>query len=215
MKVTKVGLLTKQNVIDIVGPMSGMLAAILTNLQSHASTLVTLPITLGKGIKARKIELAVSFPNILSTKLTHPVSVDEAQCFHLMDSGKYGALMMFQNQFFAVTTHYVDASAVEEAVLQIKKLVYSQDNKLKRLQQEVETMERVISQKGVQRTPISEGVKLLVWTRDEGKCMRCGSSENLHFDHIIPVVKGGGNSESNIQILCERCNLQKADRITF
>ena len=72
-----------------------------------------------------------------------------------------------------------------------------------------------LSQQGVQRTPISEPVKLLVWTRDEGKCVRCGSSENLHFDHIIPVAKGGGNSENNIQILCEHCNLQKSDRIAF
>jgi len=215
MKVIKIGLLTKQNAIDIVGPMRGMVAAILTNLQSNASTSVTLAITVGKGIKARKIELVASFPNtILSAQLTHPVSVNEAQCFHEID-GKYVALMMFQNQFFVATTPYVDTSAVEEAVLQIKKLVYSQNNKLKRLKQVVETMKRVISQKGVQRTPISEGVKLLVWTRDEGKCVRCGSSENLHFDHIIPVVKGGGNAESNIQILCERCNLQKADRITF
>ncbi|MBV8860157.1 MAG: HNH endonuclease, partial [Acidobacteria bacterium] len=60
-----------------------------------------------------------------------------------------------------------------------------------------------------------EAVKLLVYTRDEGKCVRCGSMENLHFDHIIPVSKGGGTSESNIQLLCDYCNLQKSDKIAF
>ena len=215
----RVGRLTEQN--EIVGPMHVMALVILSNLPSNdpasevASTLVKLSIILGKGSDARKIELPVRIPNsILSAQLMHPVSFDETECFHFRD-GEYIAFMMFQNRFFIVTTPYVDTMVVEEAVLQIKKLVYSEDNKLKRLRQEVEAMERVLSQKGVHRKPISEAVKLLVWTRDEGKCVRCGSSENLHFDHIIPIAKGGGNSENNIQILCERCNLQKADRIAF
>jgi len=170
---------------------------------------------IGQGPSTRKIEFSVRIPNsILSSQLTQPVSVEGDECFRFVGR-EYAALMMFQNQFFVAITPYVDATAVEEAVLQIKRLVYSGNNKLKRLRQEVEVMERVLSQQGVQRTPISEPVKLLVWTRDEGKCVRCGSSENLHFDHIIPVAKGGGNSENNIQILCEHCNLQKSDRIAF
>lgn len=218
MKVRKVGVLTEQN--EIVGQMNGDIAAILTNLGGNdpiakAASLFTLSITIGKGIKSRKITLACSIPNsILDAQLKEPVLVGEAG-FCLWVNREYNALMMFQNQFFVATTPCPEATAFEEAVLQIKKLVYSEDNKLKRLRQEVVAMERVLSQKGVQCTPISEAVKLLVWTRDEGKCVRCGSSENLHFDHIIPVAKGGGNSENNIQILCERCNLQKSDRITF
>ena len=43
--------------------------------------------------------------------------------------------------------------------------------------------------------------------------MRCGSKDKLHFDHIIPVSKGGSNTEANIQILCGACNLKKSDKI--
>jgi hypothetical protein len=36
-------------------------------------------------------------------------------------------------------------------------------------------------------------IKLEVWKRDKGCCVRCGSSKNLHFDHIIPYSLGGSS----------------------
>ncbi|MFC1989249.1 HNH endonuclease [Chloroflexota bacterium] len=57
-------------------------------------------------------------------------------------------------------------------------------------------------------------VKLEVWKRDKGKCVICGSTDNLHFDHIIPFSKGGSSLVSqNIQLLCVRHNIAKRDRI--
>ncbi|MBU4140690.1 MAG: HNH endonuclease, partial [Candidatus Omnitrophica bacterium] len=52
-----------------------------------------------------------------------------------------------------------------------------------------------------------------VWRRDGGKCVKCGSRENLEFDHIIPVVKGGSNTARNVELLCEKCNREKKDKI--
>lgn len=63
------------------------------------------------------------------------------------------------------------------------------------------------------RQPITEEVKMFVWKRDAGKCVKCGSNENLEFDHIIPFSKGGSNTERNIQLLCEKCNREKSDKI--
>jgi len=60
---------------------------------------------------------------------------------------------------------------------------------------------------------IPDDVKKAVWKRYLGKCSLCGASENLHFDHIIPVTKGGSNNEKNVQILCAQCNLKKSDSI--
>ena len=49
-----------------------------------------------------------------------------------------------------------------------------------------------------------------VYDRDKGKCVKCGSKENLHFDHILPFSKGGSSkTSSNIQLLCAKHNLQK------
>jgi hypothetical protein len=63
------------------------------------------------------------------------------------------------------------------------------------------------------RKPISQSVKDKVWRRDEGKCVSCGSNENLEFDHIIPHSKGGADTYRNLQLLCEPCNRKKSDKI--
>jgi hypothetical protein len=57
-------------------------------------------------------------------------------------------------------------------------------------------------------------IKLEVWKRDKGCCVRCGSSKNLHFDHIIPYSLGGSSKATeNIQLLCAKHNLEKHDAI--
>jgi len=60
---------------------------------------------------------------------------------------------------------------------------------------------------------IPQDVKDAVWRRDEGKCVECGSNEDLEFDHIIPHSRGGANTYRNIQLLCEKCNRQKSAKI--
>lgn len=60
---------------------------------------------------------------------------------------------------------------------------------------------------------ISSDVQIAVWKRDKEKCVSCGSTENLHFDHIIPFSKNGSNDIENIQILCAKCNLKKSNKI--
>jgi len=61
---------------------------------------------------------------------------------------------------------------------------------------------------------IPSRVKHEVWKRDGGKCVECGATDNLHFDHIIPFSKGGSSlTTENIQLLCARHNLRKHDHI--
>ena len=63
------------------------------------------------------------------------------------------------------------------------------------------------------REPIPQDVMDRVWNRDGGKCVKCGSQENLEFDHIIPHSKGGANTYRNLQILCMKCNGEKSNKI--
>lgn len=71
-----------------------------------------------------------------------------------------------------------------------------------------------VPKKSAHRRIIPTSVKLEVWKRDGGKCAKCGSTVNLHFDHIIPFSKGGAsNTAENIQLLCGTHNLRKHDNI--
>lgn len=63
------------------------------------------------------------------------------------------------------------------------------------------------------RTAIPKEVRREVWRRDGGMCVKCGSRENLEFDHIIPFSKGGSSTVRNIELLCEVCNRAKMDSI--
>ncbi len=61
---------------------------------------------------------------------------------------------------------------------------------------------------------IPTSVKLEVWARDGGRCVICGATDELHFDHIVPFSQGGTSLRAeNIQLLCARHNLQKSARI--
>ncbi len=63
------------------------------------------------------------------------------------------------------------------------------------------------------REPIPQDIMDKVWNRDAGRCVKCGSQENLEFDHIIPFSKGGANTYRNLQILCKKCNIDKSNKI--
>lgn len=56
-----------------------------------------------------------------------------------------------------------------------------------------------------------------VFERDNYTCQICGATKEdgvkLHVDHIIPIAKGGTNDIDNLQVLCQRCNSGKSDRM--
>ena len=57
-------------------------------------------------------------------------------------------------------------------------------------------------------------IKRIVFDRDEGKCVKCGETKNLHFDHDLPFAKGGTSlTAKNVRLLCMKHNLQKSDKI--
>ena len=103
----------------------------------------------------------------------------------------------------------IGAIVSREIVLRIKHAVLNEEGELARLRREVdrlENLERVVS---TPREPIPDEVRTFVWQRDNGRCVKSGGQERLEFDHIIPLTKGGANTQRNVQLLCETCNRQK------
>lgn len=61
---------------------------------------------------------------------------------------------------------------------------------------------------------IPSEVKKEVWKRDKGRCVLCGATSNLHFDHDLPYSKGGTSlTVKNVRLLCVKHNLEKSARI--
>lgn len=56
---------------------------------------------------------------------------------------------------------------------------------------------------------IPDATKRMAWERDGGQCKKCGSEENIEYDHVHPVSKGGNSEIDNIQLLCRPCNRSK------
>jgi 5-methylcytosine-specific restriction endonuclease McrA len=97
----------------------------------------------------------------------------------------------------------------ETEVLLVKHYVLRHDRSYEKVRRDVEALENLTRVETVGREPIPESVRLFVWQRDRGQCVKCGSRERLEFDHIIPIIAGGSNTERNIQLLCETCNRSK------
>lgn len=61
---------------------------------------------------------------------------------------------------------------------------------------------------------IPPSVMAEVYKRDRGRCVKCSSNQNLHFDHVLPYSLGGTSKDaSNIRLLCARHNLEKGSKL--
>lgn len=59
-------------------------------------------------------------------------------------------------------------------------------------------------------------IKEKLLKKNNYQCSSCGKNinfSNSSIDHIIPLSKGGTNNEENLAILCNKCNILKADKI--
>ena len=53
---------------------------------------------------------------------------------------------------------------------------------------------------------VTQEVRAAIFERDEGKCVRCGSTDRVEVDHILPQSCGGPHISENLRLLCKSCN---------
>jgi hypothetical protein len=64
---------------------------------------------------------------------------------------------------------------------------------------------------GSRRKPIRPRVRRRVWERDRGACVVCGTRDQVQFEHIIPVSRGGSSTVRNLELRCGSCRGLKDD----
>lgn len=133
----------------------------------------------------------------------------------LMYTPVFGHLAFFLYKNCLYQAEFNEAFSEDELLLLVKEKIYKDDKKFAQLKKQIELYEtsEIANTAKKSREPISEEVKFEVWRRDQGRCVICGSQENLEFDHIIPFSKGGSSTARNIQLLCQNCNRHKSDKI--
>jgi hypothetical protein len=151
------------------------------------------------GLEAPKALGAGAHKRLLAEQLETPIAL-------MTDEARRRTWWMFAGDFYWDDDGY-DATTVKALVLE---RLNQRDRRVKRA---VALMEQRESIETATRERIADEVRVFVWNRDKGACVRCGSQERLEFDHIIPVVLGGANTARNLQLLCEVCNRSKGASI--
>jgi 5-methylcytosine-specific restriction endonuclease McrA len=161
-----------------------------------------------------------SFPSLsLSDSYEEARTLAEKYCGNLWTEGTFATLLQRQMTEPAAVSRWDEkkwwwfrfrfyCEDEEFSAVQVKALLLQRERRRHR-QVEWAVAQLEGTQQAQQREAIPDDVKLLVWQRDGGKCVRCGRQESLEFDHIIPYSKGGSNTVRNLQLLCETCNRSK------
>ena len=124
-------------------------------------------------------------------------SAEAVRVYDKLDAG----IWTFAGVFYLIDAYYIEL----------------QNRKVFKFKLEIANREQQVLPKKKELSPgriIPTDVKILVWERDNGRCVQCKSAQNLHFDHIIPFSKGGSSqTPDNIQLLCAEHNLKKSDKL--
>jgi 5-methylcytosine-specific restriction endonuclease McrA len=162
---------------------------------------------IGQGPGAREFERRLSPDNTPSggwdsvLDSTEPYRIKRA-------SGKDSAYWLCRRKVVLVSD--VRYLTEEEQKLEVANSVLRHEKRYRQLRRQLEAFDRLERADVARRERIPDAVRLFVWQRDQGKCFKCGTAEQLEYDHIIPISRGGSSTERNVQLLCEACNREKS-----
>jgi uncharacterized protein YegJ (DUF2314 family) len=54
-------------------------------------------------------------------------------------------------------------------------------------------------------SPVPESLEVAVWSRDGGRCVDCGSIDDVLFDTIIETITNEPETPRNVELRCRDC----------
>jgi hypothetical protein len=172
---------------------------------------IGIPFVFDKGAHARTHMYMVDTGYVMSEwdkQNSEPLHIKSEDLLRIF---REGSIWAFRDYLYLLEGAEYESEDVKK--LYIKHFVFKKEKQFSRIKKEVERFERFDKINPVYREQIPEDVRMYVWRRDNGRCVKCNSDKNLEFDHIIPISKGGSNTERNIQLLCSDCNKKKSNAI--
>jgi HNH endonuclease len=167
-------------------------------------------LVLGDGPRAREIDVPLS-PDEMPSGGWNSL-LDSTEPYRIKTLGSPGyAFWLFHGKIVLMSD--MEHLTEEEQKLEVAHAVLRHEKRYRQLRRQLDAFDRLERADVARRERIPDEVRLFVWQRDQGKCVKCGSPEQLEYDHIIPIARGGSNTERNIQLLCETCNREKGANI--
>jgi 5-methylcytosine-specific restriction endonuclease McrA len=95
----------------------------------------------------------------------------------------------------------------------VKALIHQRERRSQQRLQTAHSLMRADETGRPTRVPIPTELRRVVFERDGGRCVQCGSNFDLQYDHLLPVAHGGATTLENLQLLCADCNRSKSDSL--
>ncbi len=207
----------------------GFVSVVFRELEEETQPYVyasTVPVLIGEGVASRWIR--VDGPVVDFRKVPHsdaPVNLfaffHEAvfsAAFYVVVNQAEGALgeyrllqrfWWFNKKLFWVNRSCNSSEDYEYLTGKVEQFALESETQYLESLDKLKRLRLINNKKRVPRPPIQDDVAALVLARDGEKCVNCGATDNLEFDHILPFSRGGSSSEDNLQILCRRCNAKR------
>jgi 5-methylcytosine-specific restriction endonuclease McrA len=112
--------------------------------------------------------------------------------------------------YFHDRFHWDDDGLAAEDV---KALLLQRERRLEQKLQSARSLMHAEENGKPTRAPIPTELRRLVFERDGGRCVECGATFDIQYDHVLPVALGGATTVENLQLLCAECNRRKSDSI--
>lgn len=174
----------------------------------NKAQLVKLPWTLGRMLSGRRFAIQsgrkLIEPRWSKAQVEAAQQVQASEPVHMWRDGRRN-LWQFLDDFYWDD----DGLGAED----VKALVLQRKRRLEQKLQSARSLMRAEENGRPTRAPVPTELRRAVYERDGGRCVECGGSFDLQYDHILPVAHGGASTLQNLQLLCADCNRRKSDSI--
>jgi len=196
---------------------------------TNTDVLFEMPIRLGEGSEARRIQTNYNFPRLKEiSEAGKLINLLEFYSEFIFDAKEWGTVTgaesapphsnglqrywCFSEDLFWVNRPSRSREDYEYIKLKVEEFILEKKDEYTTLVRKVERLRKILDKEfhGSREFP-TDDVLAFVMKRDGGKCALCDSQETLQFDHIYPKSKGGNDEPENLRILCRACNSKRGN----